>query len=151
MSRHPKSNGICKQAAIGEEFIRYVSCQAIPPSLSAEEIADETEKDADLQWVKQAITSGKWYPLSSKVTESFNNIRDELSMSEDGIIMRGTRICIPKALEHRVLSQAHDGYLGMNKTKALLRTGILFPCTDAAVESVIKICLACQASSSKPN
>jgi hypothetical protein len=55
LSRHPKSNGICKQEAIGEECIRYVSCQAIPPSLSAKEIANETEKDPDLQWVKHAL------------------------------------------------------------------------------------------------
>ena len=102
-----------------------MSCQSVPKSLSPEEIAAETTKDKDLQEVIKGITTGKWH-LSSKFAESFYQIRDELTVSEQGIVLRGVRICIPKLLQNSVINQAHQGHMGITKTKALLMTRVGF-------------------------
>ena len=39
LSKHPEQNGSCKPALVSDEFVRFVSCQATPSSLSATEIA----------------------------------------------------------------------------------------------------------------
>ena len=145
LSRHPEQGGPCKQAEVADEYVRYVSCQSVPKSLSPEEIAAETTKDKDLQEVIKGITTGKWH-LSSKFAESFYQIRDELTVSEQGIVLRGVRICIPKLLQNSVINQAHQGHMGITKTKALLRTRVWFPELDKAVEDFIKNCLPCQAA-----
>ena len=147
LSRHPQVNGDCKQSTVSDEYVRYVCCQSVPETLTLAEIAKETANDVDLQCVTEAISSGKWHPLSSETIRSFHKIREELTLTDESVILRGTRICIPAKLQQRVLKQAHDGHMGISKTKALLRTRVWFPNMDNAVETMIKDCLPCQASS----
>ena len=147
LSRHPEQNGSCKPALVSDEFVRFVSCQATPSSLSATEIAKETKTNVDFQMIKQAIVSGKWYPLSTEMVKSFHKVKDELTLSEEGIILRGTRIVVPPSLQEKV---AHEGHMGINKTKLFLRSRVWFPLMDQAVEKMIENCLPCQASMSTP-
>jgi transposase InsO family protein len=76
--------------------------------------------------------------------ESFYKIKEELSVTKDGLIMRGTRVVIPKILQNRVIRIAHGGHLGMVKTKQLLRCHVWFPAIDSLVENAIKACHKCQ-------
>jgi hypothetical protein len=57
-----------------------------------------------------------------------------------------TRIIIPKSLQSRTLTIAHEGHQGIAKTKALLRTKVWWPGLDTAVESLVKSCLPCQSA-----
>ncbi|XP_057381569.1 uncharacterized protein K02A2.6-like [Daphnia carinata] len=150
LSRHPKNTCLCKQAEVGKEFVRFVSCQALPVALSAAEISKETSKNMDFQLIKKSIITGKWYPLTSDLMKAYHKIRQELTVSENGVILRGTRICVPPSLQKQVLNQAHDGHMGMNKTKALLRTRLWFPRMDEAVAKMVQNCLPCQAATLTP-
>ena len=61
--------------------------------------------------------------------------------------MRGSRIVIPRSLQHRAISIAHEGHQGLVKTKQLIREKIWFPVIDKAVRDMIGSCIACQANS----
>ena len=78
---------------------------------------------------------------------SFAKFKDELTVSNDNsLILRDTRIVLPKALQRRALDIAHEGHLGMSKTKALVRTKVWFPGIDKSIETMIRECLPCQAT-----
>ena len=73
-------------------------------------------------------------------------VKDELTMSESGnLILRGTRIVIPKSLQDHVFKLAHEGHThqGLLKTKSLLREKVWFPQIDKLVEKRVKACGAC--------
>ena len=66
-------------------------------------------------------------------------MKDELAVSASGnLILRGTRIVIPKSLQEHVVNLAHEGHQGLVKTKSLLRENVWFPNIDKLVESKVK-------------
>ncbi|KAL2079819.1 hypothetical protein ACEWY4_025563 [Coilia grayii] len=60
------------------------------------------------------------------------------------IILRGTRIVLPKALRARALMLAHEGHLGIVGTKQHLRSKVWWPGIDRAAEKYCKACHGCQ-------
>ena len=46
---------------------------------------------------------------------------------------------IPATLQERIVDIAHEGHLGIVKTKALLRDTVWFPCMDKMVETRVKV------------
>ena len=59
--------------------------------------------------------------------------------------MCGSRIIVPKGLRSRVNEICHEGYMGIVKTKQLLRSKVWFPGTDRHVENLFADCLPCLA------
>ena len=74
--------------------------------------------------------------------QAFKQVEKELSVTEDGIVLRGTRIVMPKALTENAVEIAHEGHLG----KGLIRENVWFPGIDQLVENKTKSCIACQAT-----
>ena len=60
------------------------------------------------------------------------------------MILRGTRVIMPKILRQRAINLAHEGHQGLVKTKKLMREKVWFPQIDSLVENCIQKCLACQ-------
>ena len=60
------------------------------------------------------------------------------------LILRGTRIVIPKKLRPRVLSLAHEGHLGIVGTKQKLRSKVWWPGMEKDAEKHCKTCYGCQ-------
>jgi hypothetical protein len=72
----------------------------------------------------------------SIATKPFDRVFREILVSSDGLVLRGKRIVIPDTLIDSVLKKAHEGHLGIVKTKSLIRTKIWFPDTDKRVEKL---------------
>ena len=74
-------------------------------------------------------------------------MQDELSVTSDGsLLLRGTRLVIPTSLQLRIVQVAHEGHLGLVKTKQLIREKVWFPGVDNLTNDVIANCIACQAT-----
>ncbi|CAB3979525.1 Retrovirus-related Pol poly from transposon [Paramuricea clavata] len=71
--------------------------------------------------------------------------KKELTSTTHGVILRGTRIVIPAALQQRAIDIAHETHLGIEKTKSLILENIWFPQTDNQVKKKIAKCTTCQA------
>ena len=80
------------------------------------------------------------------IYKQFKKVEKELSVTDDGIVLRGTRIVMPKALREKTVEIAHEGHLGIVKTKGLIREKVWFPGIDKLVENKTKSCIACQAT-----
>ena len=99
-----------------------------------------------LQQLKTWVLACPQPKLPSTLAE-YKFVKDELSVTSSGIILRGSTILIPTSLRQRVLELAHGGHQGIVKTKTLIRSRVWFPGIDQAVEHLIKTCIACQANS----
>jgi hypothetical protein len=56
----------------------------------------------------------------------FYGMRDEICL-ENGVLMMGHRIVLPKSLQLNVLEEIHASHLGINKTKRIARSYIWWP------------------------
>ena len=72
------------------------------------------------------------------------NIKDELSVIEDHLVLRGGRLVIPGSLRARVIDLAHEGHQGICKTKSLLRSKVWFPNLDKFFWETVRKCFKCQ-------
>ena len=80
-----------------EEHISFVARNAIPKAVTLSEIESVAAKDSMLQAVKEQLTC------------------------TDTVLSKSDRLVIPATLQEGIVDIAHEGHLGIVKTKTLLR------------------------------
>ena len=111
--------------------------------VTSAELKEGTRKDKELVQVLEMCRHG-WNCIDndSELKPYFNR-KDELGLY-DGCIMWGERMVIPMKLRKRVLSDLHEGHLGIVKMKAVARSLIWWPGIDKEIEELAKSCSGCQ-------
>ncbi|XP_022807438.1 uncharacterized protein K02A2.6-like [Stylophora pistillata] len=153
MSRHPEKSTLSssRQQRVAEEFVDYITHAAKPNALKLEDITQATMKDPTLLAVIDAVHTCNWFEPSKRLDinqntyKALERVKEELTIcSSSSVLIRGTRIIVPEALQQTVIDLAHEGHQGITKTKSLLREKVWFPGINDAVEKKVKSCLACQ-------
>ena len=103
---------------VTEDYIRFVAQTAVPQSMTIEEIEDESAVDEELEYVRQSIETEDWDDSNFAKCKP---IREQLCLFGK-IVLRRTRIAVPKKLRPRVIELGHEGHQGMEKMKWRLRT-----------------------------
>jgi hypothetical protein len=128
LSRHPLPlmERVSNEERISEQYINFISAQAIPRAMSRKEILEAMEKDHTMVAVRELIKSDRWYQTDNPMVwdkkvemeslKMYRRLSNELSLTEDGLILKGTRICIPESLQKKVIALAHEGHQGMTRT-----------------------------------
>ena len=142
LSRHPASPRMSHQDRMAEEYVNFIERHTAPRAMPLDEIATATRTDKTLSTLVTCLRTNKW---STDILTSFKHIKDELTVTNNGIILRGHRIVLPQALQQRAIDIAHETHLGLTKTKASIREKIWFPNIDAMVKTTLDRCLTCQA------
>jgi hypothetical protein len=105
-------------------------------------------QDDALQTLVTCIRTGTWHKHPE--CKQYWSVKDELATDYEGtIVLKGTKIVIPAALQSKIINIAHEGHQGLSKTKALIRSKVWFPGIDSAVEQVIGSCIPCKANTTK--
>ena len=158
MSRHPlKSTDADMVAALEtEEYINRIIVDAVPKSLTIEEISEGYKSDIMFLKVMDELRNKTAidYNLTKTSEEycTYHKIREELSLScVHNVLLRGTEIIIPYDLRKRTVNLAHAGHQGIVKTKQLLRAHVRFPGIDRLTEEMVSSCIPCQASVERGN
>ena len=156
MSRHPTDMQLQSHEEIdAEEYVNFLAYESIPKTVTLHEIVDATSTDTALQLAITAVQTGRWHDaranaISSQVRqdiESFDRVQNELTVTSDGsLLLRGTRLVIPRSIQLRVLKVAHAGHLDLVKTKQLIREKVWFPGVCKLASDLITNCIACQAT-----
>jgi hypothetical protein len=158
LSRHPlpARQTSSKEEQMAEDYVNYISSQAVPKAMSKQEILEASRDDPTMQVVTKLIVSGKWYLVDNPMLwannvdldslKSYQRFNQVLSLTSDGLILRKNRIAVPHSLQKRIIELAHEGHQGVNRTKSLLREKVWFPQIDSMVESRILNCIPCQAT-----
>lgn len=157
-SRHPeplvvpKSHGNRNQAefelreteGVFEKDIMSIVQSSVPEAVAWRELLEETHADTELSGLKTAIARGYFTTQEKKVLgPQYDPVFTELAVV-GGLVVRGARIVVPRALRDKVVRLAHEGHQGITKTKEYLRTRVWFPGLDRMVEAHIQHCHPCQ-------
>jgi hypothetical protein len=62
---------------------------------------------------------------------------------QDGCIMYGQRVCVPKCYQTEILKELHHGHMGIVKMKAIARSYVYWPKIDKDIEDIAKNCVDC--------
>lgn len=121
-----------------DHYVYQVTEFAIPVSLKLLVIEDASSVDEEIQLVRKGLFEKVWDP----VVNNFKIFETELCFTGN-ILLRGTRIVIPKLLRPTVLKLAHEGHPGMTVMKRRLRAKVWWPKIDTDAENVVKKCRGC--------
>ncbi|KAK2149695.1 hypothetical protein LSH36_441g00020 [Paralvinella palmiformis] len=158
LSRHPLHPAVktSREESFTEDYVNFVLDGAIPKALTVEEILADTEADVVIQLCCKSIETGRWHEhltyAKSVGMNTFESlialfkVRDNLTVTRDGMLLKNTRIVIPSLLADHVVSIAHDTHQGITKTKAVLRENVWFSGMDQLVDKKVSFCVVCQAA-----
>ena len=76
------------------------------------------------------------------VARHFWGMRDELSI-DDGLLLKGTRVCIPPELLKRTLADLHGSHQGVSRMQAQAREDVYWPGIDADISDYVSRCTIC--------
>lgn len=103
-----------------EECVKWVAQESTPVALTTQEIERESEHDPEPKNIRECLLNGRWHAIESK---EYLPVRGELS-AIGKLVLRGTRIVLPKQLPCQALKLAHEGHPGIVAMKPLLRTKV---------------------------
>nr|XP_049699503.1 uncharacterized protein LOC110376634 [Helicoverpa armigera] len=121
-----------------KDYVQDIIDHARPIAVSLKDIEEHSKTDIDIQKVKQGIYNRKW----DDSVKSYKLFENEYCFFGD-ILLRGTKIVIPKQLRRLVLDAAHEGHPGVVAMKLRLRAKVWWPKYDKDVERLVRSCKGC--------
>ena len=115
-------------------------------------ISQETQKDPTLKQLLQIISKSQtWIPKdASEKLKKFNKILSELTITGNGIILKGDRIVLPESLQDLSIELAHRGsHPGQCGMARRLRSHFFFHDMDVKVSKLTSSCLPCNSQTDK--
>ena len=139
MSRlNPIANDEREQTPMKVEFVHFSENKL-------NSIKDATKDDEELTALKNIIING--WPERQRDTpqpiRKYWAYRDELSI-EDGLIIKGDRIVIPRTLQEDILSKIHEAHQGVTKCQLRAKACVFWHNINRDIEGLVKACSLCQ-------
>ena len=109
------------------------------------QLQEETAKDPTLSALREVIMGG-WPEKRSDCPaplHAYWNYRDELTVA-DGLILKGTRIIIPKSLQPDVPQQLHYAHQGAEKCQLRAKGSVFWANINKDIDEMVKSCPPCQ-------
>ncbi|GFW22776.1 transposon Tf2-9 polyprotein [Trichonephila clavipes] len=129
LSRLPKTS---EELEVRDDITIFQMSQIEALPVTSKELRQETSKDIELGPLLRALRGGK--DLQG---------REAQYTIEDGCIMYGQRVCIPRKFRKNVLEELHAGHLGIVKMKAIARSFVYWKNIDNDIEEAAKNCVDC--------
>ena len=115
------------------------------------DIKEATQRDADMIALQQIILDG--WPSTKVATpraaQAYFDVRDELTV-DNGMVFKGNRIVVPRALRRQMLAKAHDGHVGVEGCLRRLRESLYWPRMSAEAREHMSQCDVCQSVQDAP-
>ncbi len=127
--------------SVDDQYRNFIVQNTVPKTMTIHDI-----RDATLQILMDHVKLDDWHKCTNESLKPYIHVKDELSVSPEGILLRGTRIVIPETLQQQTIKLAHDGHQGLTKCKMLLREKVWFPSMDKKAEEIISQCIYCAAN-----
>lgn len=117
--------------------------------VTAEQIRSWTNRDPVLSRVREMVQKGWAHELAGEEFKPYNVRKQELSV-QNGCVLWGARVIVPKPGQGDVLQQLHQCHPGVSRMKALARSYVWWPKMDQDVENLVKVCSTCQEQRHNP-
>ena len=83
------------------------------------------------------------------ITRHFSGAQDKLSV-ESGLLLKGTRVCIPLELLDCTLADLHGTHKGTDRMQAQARDAVYWPSIDADIVDYVHWCTICTKHNASP-
>ena len=123
-----------------DEYVRFGAINTTPNAMTTKEVERASAEDAELEQLRQCINTDAWGDSPNKL---YTAVSAELCVIGE-LVLRGTRLVIPRELHSRVLTLAHEGHRGIVGTKQALRCKVWWPGIDKDAERYCRTCHGCQ-------
>ncbi|XP_055862765.1 uncharacterized protein K02A2.6-like [Biomphalaria glabrata] len=116
------------------------------PDIMLDKVKDAVKVDNEMQMLKQYILNG-WPDKHHIVPElkQYWSLADVLTY-EDGLLMKGEIIIIPRALRKEVETKLHAAHLGYDAMMRRARDAVFWPGIAARIKEIANACQPCQQS-----
>ena len=108
-------------------------------------IRKETAQDMELNTLKDIVYSG--WPVKQNelpsIIQPYWSYRDEMAI-EAGILFKGSRLIIPKAMQSEIMKKLHAAHQGAEKTKLRARSCVFWRNLNNDIDNITKSCGICQ-------
>ena len=94
-------------------------------------------------------TKGNWPKQIPRCLQPFFDRRFELTV-EEGCLLWGYRVIVPKCLREKLLQELHKDHPGVIRMKSVAQSFIWWPGLDKEIEHLAKACQSCQAVKQAP-
>ena len=74
--------------------------------------------------------------------QAYWTFREELTI-EDGLVLKGIRIIIPKKKHNQILQMIHEGHLGLGKCKLWVKDTVYWPGINEQLKQLVLNCELC--------
>ena len=109
-------------------------------------IAQATKNDPTLTKIATLISQGSTWiaKTESKEVQRFQNVLPELTITENGIILKGEKIVLPNSLQDTAIRLAHRGaHPGQSGLERRLRYHFFLHNMEKNIEDFVKACSHC--------
>ena len=144
MSRLPQASEVTPNP---EDLFYFSYVDELP--VTASDIRKATQTDKVLTKVKEYVQNGWPNHMPDTELKPFFVRRNELSIDQ-GCVMWGSRVIIPKRYRDKLLGDLHDQHMGMCLTKSLARSYLWWPGLDKDIEHMVEQCSTCQVVGKTP-
>ena len=138
LSRFPNPQNTSKlELDMRVDFIRF------SPN-KIDQLRTDTMSDPALQHLQEIIITGWPERMNELPTDlrSYWSVRDELSI-ENGLILKGQQIVIPRTQQQDLLKQLHTAHLGKEKTQLLAKETVYWCHMNKDIERTVESCTVC--------
>lgn len=147
LSRNPLTSSPAEDSTLENEIKEYeaLAIELLPASSDMlTRIRKALTQDATLSLVME-YCSTQWPPVTilTEQCRKYATVADELTLV-DGLLLRGTRLVIPAALRHEVMTHLHAGHQGITRCRARAREAAWWPGFSQHLQEFIKRCPTCQ-------
>jgi hypothetical protein len=108
-----------------------------------------TDRDPVLSRVKRFVAHGWPSVVEDEDIKPYANRKDELSL-QDGCVLWGARVVVPKSARDRVVEMLHEAHPGIVRMKCFARKYVWWPKMDQNLENKVRDCTTCQESRHAP-
>ena len=146
MSRAPVEK-VCTFMADKLQIYEAFCVKNMPVSANLmERVIQEQKSDPVLTRLREFCTENDVHDVKKKdfppEIRHFMSIFNEISISED-VLLRGTRIIVPKSMQKEMLVKIHKGHQGLVKCQRLAGSAIWWPEINKHIEDAITSCATC--------
>ena len=116
--------------------------------VTANKIRQATSTDPVLSKVLRYTKDG-WPDSLTEELKIFQSKSTELTI-ENGILLWGIRVIVPKTLQGEVMQELHNSHPGVTRMKSIARSYVWWPKIDHQIETLVKSCITCQSTRDMP-
>ena len=113
-------------------------------NVTLDQFKEHTASDEDFKLLKMYVMHG-WPSAQQDCVEqlrSYFTFKEEISFI-DGLLFKGNRLIVPKALRNKTLQVLHRSHMGITKTQERARTSFYWPGLNTAIKSICQSCETC--------